>query len=127
MKKIVLTKAAPIPISTYSQAVMNENMLFISGLLGQDPESGKLVNNTIEDEIRQVFKNMQAIVEDAGFSLDDVYKTTVFVTDFTFYGEFNKIYKEFFPDNYPARSSIQVAGLLADARIEVEAIAVKSK
>lgn len=127
MKKIVTSKSAPFSTSPYSQAVLNDNILFISGLLGQEPTTGKIVNHTIEDEIRQVFVNMQAIVKEAGFDMNDVCKTTVFVTDFSFYDAFNRIYREFFPDSFPARSSIQVAGLILGARIEIEAIAVKNQ
>ena len=127
MKTVIESKTAPIPISPYSQAVANGNLLFVSGFIGQDPSTGKLVNHSIEAEIRQVFANIQAVVKEAGFEMSDIHKTTVFVTDFSFYGLFNSIYNEYFPESHPARSTVQVADLLLDARIEIEAIAVKNE
>lgn len=125
MKHIITTEQAPVPISTYSQATTDGRTLHISGAIALDPLTGKMVNETIDDELHQVFKNIQAVVLAAGMEMSDVYKTTVFVTDFSFYKRFNELYKEYFPAPYPARSAVQVAGLLQGAKIEVEAIAIK--
>lgn len=125
MRTIINTELAPTPFSPYSQAVKNGNFLFISGLIGQDPLTGKLLESTVEEEMKQLFLNMKKIVSASGFEMQDIIKTTIFVTNFNFYESFNAIYRDYFPEEYPARSTVQVGGLLLGAKIEVEAIAMK--
>jgi 2-iminobutanoate/2-iminopropanoate deaminase len=126
MKQVIKTEQAPVPISAYSQATTDGHTLFVSGALALNPVTGQLMNATIEEELHQVFKNIEAVILAAGMNMSDVYKTTVFVTDFDFYKKFDEIYKAYFPAPHPARSTVQVAGLLLGAKIEVEAIAIKA-
>jgi 2-iminobutanoate/2-iminopropanoate deaminase len=123
-RSTIETGKAPVPKAGYSQATRAGDVLHVSGTLGLDPGTGKIVEGAVEDEVHQVFRNIRSVLEAAGSSLHDVVKTTVFVTDFSFYASFDAIYRTYFPAPFPARSTVQVAGLLAGASIEVEAIAV---
>jgi len=123
-RNTVETSAAPVPRAGYSQAARAGDVLHVSGTLGLDPQTGMIVQGAVEEELHQVFRNIRSVLEAAGSSLDDVVKTTVFVTDFSFYASFDAIYRTYFSAPFPARSTVQVAGLLAGASIEVEAIAV---
>jgi 2-iminobutanoate/2-iminopropanoate deaminase len=123
-KVIVVAEKAPKAIGPYSAAVKAGNLVFTAGQLGIDPESGQFVPGGIEAETRQALMNLKAILEEAGTSLESVVKTTVFLKDMNDFGVMNVIYGEFFTENYPARSAVQVARLPKDGAIEIEAVAL---
>jgi 2-iminobutanoate/2-iminopropanoate deaminase len=127
MLKQISSKNAPAAIGPYSQAIQFENLIFCSGQLGINPEIGKLVDETIEGQATQIFKNMRAVLETAGVSLTDVVKTTVFLTSMSDFPVFNPLYAEAFGGHKPARSTVQVAGLPLGAKVEIECIAIKQK
>lgn len=124
MKHIINTENAPTPIGPYNQAVKSGHLLFTSGQIPVDPLTGEMVADNIREQAVQVLENLKAVLESAGSSLNDVLKTTVFLTDMNDFPEFNVIYAEYFAeDNAPARSTIQVAALPLGARVEIELIA----
>ena len=115
MRKIVSTDKAPAAIGPYSQANIFGDFVFTSGQVPLDPATGDIVGTTIEEQTRQVFKNMKAILETAGSSLDKVLKTTVFIKNMNDFGKMNEIYAEFFTEgSYPSRSAVEVARLPKD-------------
>ena len=126
-RQAITTPNAPQAIGPYSQAIKAGNTLFISGQIGIDPDSGKLVENGIEAETNQVMKNLNAILTAAGFSLDDVVQTQVFLADISEYGQMNEVYASFFGDDPPARAAIQAARIPRDARVEISMIAVRTR
>lgn len=114
----------PPAVGPYSQAVRAGEMLFCSGVIGLDPETRQLVEDSFEAQVRRVMDNLSMLLEDCGTSLDNVVKTTVFLADMGQFAAFNPIYAEYFGDEPPARSTVQVAALPLGAQIEVEAIAI---
>lgn len=122
-KTVISTTKAPDAIGPYSQAIKVNNMIYTSGQLGINPETGELPEQ-LEEQAHQVFKNLKAVLEEAGASLDHVVKTLVFLADMNDFVAVNDIYKQYFTSNYPARSAVEVARLPKDAKLEVEAIAV---
>ena len=121
-KTIIKTDKAPKAIGPYSQAVLSENLMFTSGQLPIDPAAGKILEGSIEERTHMVLKNLQAIADEAGTSLDKVVKTTVFLTDMNDFQTVNKVYAEYFNEPFPARSAYQVAALPLGANVEIEAI-----
>jgi len=124
MKEIISTQKAPAAIGPYSQAVKAGNLLFISGQIPVDPATGEIVEETIQAQAAQSLTNLKAIVEQAGGTLDNIVKTTVFLKDMNDFVEMNRVYKTFFAADCPARSAVQVAKLPKDVMVEIEAIAV---
>ena len=124
MKEIISTPNAPAAIGPYSQAVRAGSLLFVSGQIPLDPASGQLVENTIQAQAARSLENLKAILTQAGGTLDNVVKTTVFLKDMEDFVEMNRVYKTYFPENCPARSAGQVARLPKDVLVEIEAIAV---
>jgi 2-iminobutanoate/2-iminopropanoate deaminase len=122
MGKPIATAAAPKPIAPYAQGIDAGDLVFVSGQLGIDPESQEIAED-VSEEARQVLRNVSAVLEAAGLTMADVVKTTIFMTDFDDYAAMNEAYAEFLGESPPARSTVKVAGLLAGARIEIEAIA----
>ena len=120
MRKIVATKKAPAAIGPYAQANIVGNLIFTSGQIPLIPETGALVEGGIEEQTRQVFANLKAILEEAGSGLDKVIKTTCFLKDMKVV---NEIYGGYFEGDYPSRSAIEIARLPKDCLIEIEAIA----
>jgi 2-iminobutanoate/2-iminopropanoate deaminase len=120
----VSTTDAPAAIGPYSQAVRAGNLLFVSGQLPLDPATGQFVAGDIAAMTRQIFTNIQAVLSAAGTSLDKIVKTTVFLADLEDFQPMNAAYAEFFSADPPARSTVQVARLPRDARIEIEVIAL---
>jgi len=121
MKQIINTQNAPAPIGPYNQAVKSGHLLYTSGQLPVNPETGKMVEGGIREQAIQVLENLKAVLESAGSSLDQVLKTTVFLADMKDFPEFNIIYAEYFDaESAPARSTVQVAALPLGARIEIE-------
>jgi len=125
-KKIVSTDKAPKAIGPYSQAIRTENLVFTAGQVGLDPVTMELVQDGIEAQTRQALTNLKHVLEIADSGLNFVVKTTVFLQDMRDFANMNAIYSEFFPENPPARSTVQVAALPKDALIEIECIALLS-
>lgn len=123
-KECLTCDAVPAAIGPYSVAVSTGSLIFISGQLPLDKETGTLVEGGIQAQTRQALKNMKAILESAGSGMQDVVKTTVFLMDMGQFAEMNAVYAEFFSGDFPARSAIQVAGLPKGAIVEIEAIAM---
>ena len=123
--KQINTKKAPKAIGPYVQANKVGELIFCSGQLGIPPETGKLVEGGVLEDAKQVFKNIQAVLEEAGSSMNHVVKTLVLLKDISDFVEVNKIYAEQFNDVLPARSAFQVADLPLNANIEIEVIAVE--
>ena len=123
--KQINTKKAPKAIGPYVQANKVGELIFCSGQLGINPETGKLVEGGVLEEVKQVFKNIQAILEEAGSSMNHVVKTLVLLKDIADFAEVNKVYAEQFNDVLPARSAFQVAALPLNGNIEIEVIAVE--
>lgn len=121
-KTIIDTPNAPAAIGPYSQAVSAGNFLFTSGALPINPATGKMVEGSIEDRAHQVFKNLSAIAAEAGTSLDNAVKVTVYLADITDFQAVNGVYGKYFKEPFPARSAFQVAALPLGADIEVETI-----
>lgn len=125
MKEIIATTSAPAAIGPYSQAVKAGNLLFVSGQIPLDPATGTVIPEaTIQAQTTRALTSLRAILAQAGGSLDNVVKTTVFLKDMEDFGEMNKVYQSFFQADCPARSAVQVARLPKDVLVEIEAIAV---
>ena len=122
MKTQISTPNAPGAIGPYSQAIKVGNLLFVSGQLPINPETNKMCEGTIEECTRQSLQNIEAIVKEAGATMRNVVKTTVFFTDLTDFPAANAVYGAFFSDPFPARSAFAVAALPLGGRIEIEAI-----
>ncbi|KAI8995750.1 hypothetical protein HDU85_005054 [Gaertneriomyces sp. JEL0708] len=122
--KIVATENAPKAIGPYSQAVVANGMVFTAGQIGFDPKTMEVVPGDVQDQTRQVLKNLRAVVEEAGSSMDKVIKTTVFLKDMNDFAKMNEIYAEAFGNARPARSAVQAARLPRDVLVEIEAIAL---
>ncbi len=125
MKKGIASDRAPSAIGPYTPAVQVGDLLFLSGQLGMDRE-GNLAED-VQAQTRQALENLKALLEAAGYSLDDVVKTTIFLKDMGHFPEVNEVYASFFRPPYPARSTVQVARLPKDALVEIEAIAVRDR
>jgi 2-iminobutanoate/2-iminopropanoate deaminase len=123
-KKIIVSEKAPKAIGPYSIANRIGNLVFTAGQLGLDPVSGNIVTGGIEAETRQALTNIKNVLEAAGASLDGVVKTTVFLFDMNDFSRMNQVYAEFFTQNFPARSAVQVAALPKGGMVEIEAVAV---
>ena len=124
MKKKIETDEAPKAIGTYSQAIEAGNIIYLSGQIPLDPKTMKLVEGN-ENQIRQVFKNIQAVCESSEVSLNEIVKLNVYLSDLSVFSLVNEVMKELFSEPYPARAAIQVAKLPLDSLIEVEGIIVK--
>ena len=125
MKKVIATSAAPAAIGPYSQGIDGGSVVFTSGQLALDPATGAFVEGGVAEQTRQSLTNVKAILEQAGLSLENVVKTTVFLKDMNDFAAMNEVYATFFPSNPPARSAVEVARLPKDALVEIETIAVR--
>ena len=125
MKKVIATKNAPAAIGPYSQAILAGNMLFASGQLGLNLETGEFPEGGVKAQTEQSFKNVKAILDEAGFTIDDVVKTTVFLADMSDFAAMNEVYAAQFSGDFPARSAVAVKTLPKNALVEVEIVAVK--
>ena len=123
MKRCFLTRRGPKAIGPYSTAVIQGGSCYLSGMIPVDPATGKLAASDVNGQARQVFENMQTVLEELNLSMADILKTTVFMTDLNSFGAVNEIYAEYFGPDYPARSCVQVSALPMGAQIEVEAVA----
>ena len=126
MKKVIATTNAPAAIGPYSQAVQVGNMLFASGQLGIDPTTGNFVEGAVKEQTAQAFKNVKAILAEAGLDISDVVKTTVFLADMGDFGAMNEVYASQFEGAFPARSAVAVKTLPKNGLVEIEVIAVKA-
>ncbi|MEZ4741205.1 MAG: RidA family protein [Bdellovibrionota bacterium] len=122
-KREVATKDAPQAIGPYSQAIQMRNTLFCSGQIPVDPSTGKIVGEDITAQTEQAMKNLLAVLKEAGLSTNHVVKTTIFLKDMDDFAKVNEIYAKFFERPFPARSTVQVAKLPLDVKVEIEAIA----
>ena len=125
MKKEISTNKAPEAIGPYSQGIETENLIFLSGQIPLDPNTMKLVEGD-ENQIRQVFKNIEALCDEAGLNLNHIVKLNVSLQDLSLFNLVNEVMKELFVEPYPARAALQVARLPLDSSIEVEAILTKT-
>jgi 2-iminobutanoate/2-iminopropanoate deaminase len=123
MKSAVASPALPAPVGPYSPAVRSGDLLFLSGQIPIDPATGTPVSDGIRTDTRRVLENLRTLIEAAGLTLDHVVRTTVYLADMNDFQTMNEIYAKFFTPPFPARSTVQVARLPRDARIEIDAIA----
>lgn len=124
MKTKVETTGAPKATGPFSQAIVSGNMVFTAGQICLTPK-GKLLEGTIEEQIRQIMKNLQTILKAAGVGFDNVVKTTIYLTDMSLYGQVNTIYGSYFKDPFPARETVCVKELPLGAAVEISMIAMK--
>ena len=124
VREIIQTDRAPHAIGPYSQAVKTNGLVFASGQIPTDPETGQFVAGGIAEQTEQVLKNLAAVLEAAGSGLNRVVKTTVFLLDMNEFGAMNEVYGKFFQNEPPARATVEAARLPRDARVEIEAIAL---
>lgn len=123
MKTIISSNKAPQAVGPYSQGVKAGNMIFLAGQIALSPE-GKLVEGDVQVQAHQVFANIKALLAQAGATLENVVKATMFLDDMNDFKQANEIYAEYFISNYPARSTVEVARLPLDVKVEIEVIAV---
>jgi len=125
MKNIIKTTNAPAPIGPYSQAVKIGKTLYTSGQIAINPETGKLEMDSIEIETHQVMKNMEAVLNGANMTFDNVVKTSIFILNMDNFSRINEIYGQYFTSNFPARETVEVARLPKDVNLEISIIAIK--
>ncbi len=123
MKKVISTSKAPSAIGPYSQAIQVGNLVYTSGQIPIDPATGLFVEGGIKEQTRQSLLNVKAILEEAGLTMSNVVKTTVFMADMNDFAEMNAVYAEFFAEPYPARSAVAVRSLPKGALVEIEVVA----
>ena len=125
-RTVIAVDGAPRPFqgAPYNQAIKAGGMVFCAGQVGLDPATGSLVDGGVDAQTRRTFENLRAVLEGAGTSLDNIVKTTVFLTDLADFTEMNDVYATYFTSDPPARSTVQVAGLPGGASVEIEAIAL---
>ncbi|HOI87432.1 MAG TPA: RidA family protein [Lentimicrobium sp.] len=125
MKKVIHTENAPKAVGPYSQAIETNGMLFISGQIPIDPATGKIIEGGIKEQTEQVMKNIGAILQAAGYSYNDVVKSTCLLNDMDNFVPMNEVYGKFYPENPPARAAYGVVKLPLGVLVEIETIAVK--
>ena len=123
MKKVINTNQAPAAIGPYSQAIKVGNLVYTSGQIPINPATGNFVEGGIKEQTRQSLTNIKAILEEAGLSMNNVVKTTVFLVDMNDFADMNSVYAEFFSEPYPARSAVAVKTLPKGALVEIEVVA----
>jgi 2-iminobutanoate/2-iminopropanoate deaminase len=122
-KKNFNTSRAPRMSEVFPQSVIADKLIFLSGMPGLDPTTGQIISSDFEDQVRQGFENIKTVLEDAGSSLSNVIKTTIFMVTGNDFSVINKVYKQFFPENAPARSTPQVMPFPAGILVSIECIA----
>jgi 2-iminobutanoate/2-iminopropanoate deaminase len=125
MKKIISTSKAPAAIGPYSQAIKVGNLVYTSGQIPVNPATGSFVEGGIKEQARQSLTNVKAILEEAGLTMANVIKTTVFMADMNDFADMNAVYAEFFAEPYPARSAVAVKTLPKGALVEIEVVAAE--
>jgi 2-iminobutanoate/2-iminopropanoate deaminase len=122
-RKIILSKSAPDPIGPYSQAIQFGQLIFTSGQIALEPGTGNLIEGDVVVQTRQVLENLQAVLEEAGSSMQKVIKTTIYLKNMSDFGQVNEIYDSYFEKSLPARSTVEVARLPKDVLVEIDCIA----
>jgi 2-iminobutanoate/2-iminopropanoate deaminase len=122
-KRVINTTKAPAPIGPYSQAIISNNMLFISGQIPLNPSTNELVTGDVATETHQVMRNLQEILEEAAVNFNHVVKTTIFLSDMNLFTKVNEVYGSYFAADYPARETVAVKGLPKDVNVEISMIA----
>ena len=122
-KKIIATPKAPAAIGPYSQAIRIGDFLYTSGQISLDPETMEMITGDIEVETEKVLKNIEAILKEDGLNLNNIIKTTVYLTDLSEFARMNQVYENFFIDTKPARACVQVAALPKGAKVEIDVVA----
>ncbi|MDF2432426.1 MAG: 2-iminobutanoate/2-iminopropanoate deaminase [Mucilaginibacter sp.] len=125
MKTVIDTQNAPAPIGPYSQAVIAGNLVFVSGQVAINPLNGELVLGDIKTETTQVLENIKAILTAAGINFDNIVKTSIFLTDMQNFAQVNEVYGTYFTNDFPARETIEVAGLPKNVNVEISVTAIK--
>jgi 2-iminobutanoate/2-iminopropanoate deaminase len=125
MKKVINTTNAPAPIGPYSQAIAAGNFIFVSGQIPLNPVTGELVLDDIKTETQQVMENIKFILTEAGIDFSNIVKTTIFLKDMKSFPDVNEVYGGYFKDQFPARETIQVAGLPKNVNVEISVTAYK--
>lgn len=125
MKTIINTTDAPAPIGPYSQAVLANGFLYVSGQIPINPATGELTQESIKDETEQVMRNLNAVLLEAGFEFAHVLKSTIFLSDMSLFAEVNEIYGSYFTSDFPARETVAVKGLPKGVNVEISVIAYK--
>lgn len=123
-KRIINTSKAPAPIGPYNQAIISNNMIFISGQISLNSATGELISGDIETETHQVMRNLEAILNEAGINFNHVVKTTIFLSDMALFSKVNTIYGSYFSADYPARETVAVKELPKSVNVEISMIAV---
>ena len=124
-KKVILTENAPSPVGPYSQAIQAGDFLFIAGQIPANPSTGDIIRGNIQNATKQVMENLKAIVEEAGYSMDDLVRCRVYLKNMNEFKQMNEVYGSFFGEKPPARAAIEVARLPLDVDVEISAIAWK--
>ena len=124
-KKAIQIADAPAPVGSYSQGILQNNMLFISGQVPLNPNTGNLEMKTIEEATNRVMLNIKALLEAAGMQMNEIVKCSIFLKDLNHFSTVNEIYSSYFNDVYPARETVEVSKLPLDVTIEISCIAVK--
>ncbi|HKC68739.1 MAG TPA: Rid family detoxifying hydrolase [Bacteroidia bacterium] len=127
MKKVITSKNAPAPIGPYSHAnlVTPGSMLFVSGQVAKDAQTGELILSDIKSETKKIMQNIKAILTDGNMDFTNIVKTTIFLRSMDFFGDVNEVYGSFFDGNFPARETVAVLGLPLNVNVEISVIAVK--
>lgn len=123
MRDVVRTEGAPAAIGPYSQGIKTNGLIFTAGQVGLDPATGQLVEGGVEEQTRRALENVSAVLEAAGTSFKRAIKTTVFLSDMSLFEAMNGVYKQYFTDEPPARTTVAVAGLPRNALVEIECVA----
>ena len=126
MKKVIETKNAPAPVGPYSQALIVDGTLYCSGQVPIVPETGAILLGDIQEQAKQVMKNIEAVLKEADYTWGDVIKTSIFLTDLENFGKVNEIYASYFSSDFPARSCVQVSALPKGVDVEIEVLARKA-
>jgi 2-iminobutanoate/2-iminopropanoate deaminase len=122
-RSVILSASAPKPVSAYSQAIQSGSLLFLAGQIPLDPATGKVLSGTIAEETDRIIDNLRAVLSAAGATLENVVKTTIYLTNMADFAAFNEAYARHFTKDPPARTTVAVAALPLGVRVEIEAIA----
>jgi 2-iminobutanoate/2-iminopropanoate deaminase len=125
MNTVINTSNAPAPIGPYSQAVIANGFLFLSGQVAINPESGEVIQSSTAEETHQVMRNIKALLLEAGYDFKDVVKTTIFLSDMNLFAEVNEVYGSYFESDFPARETVAVKGLPKGVNVEISMTAYK--
>jgi len=125
MNQVINTSNAPAPIGPYSQAVIANGFLFLSGQVAINPENGEVVQSSVSEETHQVMRNIKAVLIEASYEFNDVVKTTIFLSDMNLFAEVNEVYGSYFATTFPARETIAVKGLPKGVNVEISMTAYK--